>query len=56
MTTEQRTLAEEALRNLSRAAIGIRQLGDDETANALTRLHTDVARKVAEQEARLESH
>jgi len=56
MSTERRTLAEQALRNLSRAAIGVRQLGDDETADALTRIHTDVARKVAEQEARLESH
>ncbi len=54
--SERRALAEEALRDLSRAAIGIRKLGDDETADALTRLHTDVARKVAEQEARLESH
>jgi hypothetical protein len=53
---ERRILAEEELRILSRATIGIRQLGDDETADALTRLHTDVARKIAEQEARLESH
>lgn len=47
----ERETAEETLRSLARAAIGVRRLGDNEAADELTRLHTKIARSVAEREA-----